>query len=223
VFSFKITDGLVADAGPTLASALTSALRRAVMARVRDHTGSDRLDAWFSGHAIGGNPLRDGIHKHLAFAFDTDRARLLVIPPHALEGRPAAAWERPHLATLGAALAGLTELRAGPAGLLLLRAADTSQDDDPLLTTAARWRSVTPYVPTRHAKVSPAEAIAQDVRLECQRRAWPEPTCEVLDVHAGPRGGLTATVRLRFAVARPGPILLGRTAHEGGGLFRAGP
>jgi CRISPR-associated protein Csb2 len=149
---------------------------------------------------------------------------MLVIAPHALEGRPATLRERQHLATLDAALAGLAELRAGAAGLLRLRAADVSQDDDPLLSTATSWQSVTPYTPTRYAKaLPPPEAIAEDVRHECRRRSWPEPTCEVIDIHAGPRGGLTAALRLCFAVARPGPILMGRNAHAGGGLFRACP
>jgi CRISPR-associated protein Csb2 len=216
VLAFDITEGLVAEAAPTL----TSALRRAVMARVRDHTGSERLAPYFTGHAPGGEVLRGGNHAHLAFAYD--QTRLLVIPPHVLEARPATPREREHLATLGAALAGLAELRAGTAGLLRLRAADPDLEDDRLLATATCWRSVTPYVVTRHAKAgSAAEAVAQDVRAECRRRNWPEPVCEVTEIHSIRHGGLGATVTLRFATARPGPILLGRTAHEGGGLFRA--
>ena len=220
VIVFDIVDGL--KAGADAAPVLASALRRAVMVRVRDHTGSERLDAFFTGHAPDGAPLRDGSHRHLAFAFDPDRRRLLVIAPHALEARPVARWEREPLATLDAALAGLAELRAGSAGLLRLREADAGQDDDPLLAPATSWRSNTPYTPTRYAKaLPPAEAIAEDVRHEARRRGWPEPVCEVLDIRTGPRGGLAANLRLRFAVARPGPILLGRTAHAGGGLFQA--
>lgn len=219
MFALGVMGGLAAGSGA--APDLASALRRAVMARVRDCTGSDRLDAFFTGHAPDGAPLRDGNHRHLAF--DPHRRRL-VIAPHGLEGRPVARWEREPLATLDAALAGLVELRAGSAGLLRLRGADVGQDDDPLLTTATSWQSITPYTPTRYAKaLPPVEAIAEDVRRECRRRRWPEPICEVLDIRAGPRGGLTATLHLRFAIARPGPILLGRTAHAGGGLFQACP
>ncbi len=222
VVVFDIVDGLTA--GVDAAPALASALRRAVMARVRDHTGSERLDAFFTGHAPDGAPLRDGNHRHLAFAFDPHGRRLLVVAPHALEGRAPASWERESLAVLDAALAGLTELRAGAAGLLRLRAADAGGDDDLLLGLGRCWNSVTPYVPTRHAKALPAaEAIAEDVRRDCRRRGWPDPACEVLDIRKGPRCGLAATLRLRFAVARPGPILLGRTAHAGGGLFRPAP
>jgi CRISPR-associated protein Csb2 len=222
MFTLCIMGGLAA--GADAAPALASALRRAVMARVRDCTGSDRLDAFFTGHAADGAPLRDGNHRHLAFAFDPERRRLLVIAPHAFEGRPVGLRERQHLATLDTALAGLAELRAGPAGLLRLQPADVGQDDDPLLVKSTSWRSITPYAPTRHAKsLAPVEAIAEDVRRECRRRGWPEPCCEVLDFKVGPRGSLTATLHLHFAVARSGPILLGRTAHAGGGLFRACP
>ena len=222
MFILGILNGFAA--GADAVPALASALRRALMARVRDHTGSDRLDAFFTGHAAGGEPLRDGSHKHLALAFDPVGARLLVIPPHALEGRAVASREHGHLALLDAALTGLSELRAGPAGVLRLRGAEIGEDDDPVLATATEWRSITPYTPTRYAKkLQPAEAIAEDVRRECRRRGWPEPGCDILDLHEGPRGGLTASVRLRFAVARSGPILLGRTVHTGGGLFRACP
>lgn len=222
VIVFDIVEGLTA--GAEAAPVLASALRRAVMARVRDHTGSERLDAFFTGHAPDGAPLRDGDHRHLAFAFDPYRRRLLVIAPHALEDRPMGRREGEHLAILDAALTGLTELRAGAAGLLRLRAGDAGQDDDPLLATATSWRSMTPYAPTRHAKaLPPSAAIAEDVGCECRRRGWPEPACEVLEIDAGPRGGRTAALHLRFAAARCGPILLGRTAHAGGGLFQACP
>lgn len=217
VVMFDVTDGL---AGAT--DGITAALRRAVMARVRDHSGSDRLHPFFTGHAADGAPLRDGNHRHLAFAVDPGRRRLLVIAPHALEGRTSAAWEAEHLAILEAALADLVELRAGPAGLLRLRAIDPVPEEDPLLATANTWRSITPYTPTRHAKaLPPAEAVAEDVRRECRRRGWPEPSCEIQDLRMGPRGGISAMLRLRFAVARGGPILLGRSAHLGGGLFAA--
>jgi len=219
VIVFDIVEGLTA--GAEAAPILAAALRRAVMARVRDHTGSEHLDAFFTGHAADGAPLRDGNHRHLAFAFDPDQRRLLVIAPHALEARPVARREAEHLAKLNAALTGLTELRAGAAGLLRLRAGEAGQDDDPLLATATSWRSVTPYAPTRHGKtLSPTTAITEDVARECRRRGWPDPVCEVLEMNTGPRGGRTAALHLRFSVARPGPLLLGRTAHAGGGLFR---
>lgn len=220
VLAFDIVDGLLA--GAEAAPDLVSALRRAVMARVRDHTGNSHLDAFFSGHRADGRPLRDGHHRHLAYVFDAARHRLLVIAPHTLEGRAPFREERNALAILEAALGGLVQLRAGRGGLLRLRAADINEDRDPLLGTARVWRSVTPYAPTRHPKaLSPPEAIADDVRLECQRRGWPAPIGKVVSVCVGPRGGTTAHLELHFTVARSGPIMLGRTAHKGGGLFES--
>lgn len=221
VLVFDIVEGLKDGAS---ASAVTAALRRAVMARVRDHTGSDCLAGFFTGHAPDGSPLREGRHRHLAFAFDPLRARLLVIPPHALEGRPATRDEQERFSTLDAALVALSELRAGAVGKLRLQAADPVPADDPLLGSATCWESVTPLVPTRHAKrLSPSEAVAADARRECRRRGWPEPEVDTLEVHEGPRGGLRAKLRLRFHRARAGPILLGRTVHSGEGLFRIVP
>lgn len=39
--------------------------------------------------------------------------------------------------------------------------------------------------------------------------------------HIGPRGGLRARLRLAFAVAVEGPLLLGCGSHMGSGLFAA--
>ena len=60
----------------------------------------------------------------------------------------------------------------------------------------------------------------RDVIAECERRGLPRPEVELLELNAGPNGGgLAARVRLRFAVAIEGPIMLGRDSHKGGGLF----
>jgi hypothetical protein len=46
----------------------------------------------------------------------------------------------------------------------------------------------------------------------------------VIEASAGPRGGNpVARLRLRFATAVPGPLMLGRDSHRGGGLFAAVP
>ena len=65
-------------------------------------------------------------------------------------------------------------------------------------------------------------ALKLDIIVECERRGLPRPEVEILDLAAGPKGGtLQASVRLRFAVAVRGPLLLGRDSHAGGGLFAA--
>lgn len=220
ILAFAVLSGLAADAGP---ETLARALRRATMARVQDRLGRQPLPSFFSGHGEDGAPLRDGTHRHLAFAVDLARALLLVIAPHRLEGRPPSLDERRHLDLLDDAMADFTALRAGTAGHLRLAPAQI-EEGDPLLGPARVWVSLTSYSPTRHAKrLPPAEALAEDCRRECRRRAWPEPEVEILGAAEGPRGGLRGTLRLTFPAARTGPILLGRLAHLGGGLFATAP
>jgi CRISPR-associated protein Csb2 len=63
--------------------------------------------------------------------------------------------------------------------------------------------------------------LLRDIAAECTRRGLPKPEVELLDLSVGPRDGVVARLRLRFAVAVAGPILLGRDSHKGGGLFEA--
>jgi len=219
VLAFQVVEGLATDAAAP--PAITAALRRAVMARVREALGTAALPPFFTGHAEDGGPLRPGGHAHLACAFDRSSSRLLVIAPHLMEAREPTREEERHLATLDAALAGFAELRAGAAGRLVLHPLPVETDTDPIFGIARRWESVTPYRPTRHAKrLTPGEAIAADILRECRRRHWPEPRVTDLSISEGPRGGLAAMLRLEFTVARPGPVLLGCSAHAGGGMFR---
>lgn len=217
--SFSIQEGLEPAAN---LSDVTQALRRAVMARVQAQIGDRRkLDPFFTGHQFDGAPLKGETKRHLAFAIDFERSRLLIVPPHLLEGRRPTPQERGHFKTLEAAVTGLQDLRAGAAGRLRLSHRVVSLETDPLCVPSKNWESVTDYEPTRFAKrVSSEDAIRQDIRLELQRRKMPQPTeIEVLNVQEGPRGGLRAKVRLRFEAALKGPLLLGKTCHLGGGLF----
>jgi len=219
VFAIPVVDGLMPAAAPPDISA---ALRRAVMARVQEKIGAHSLPSFFTGHAADGAALRDGGHAHIACAFDPVGQRLLIVAPHRVEGREATHEEMRHLSTLDAALAGFHDLRAGTAGRLSLAPTEILQAADPLLGVARHWASVTPFVPTRYAKdASPERTIEEDILRECRRRDWPEPKLLNITVREGRRGGLNGMVRLEFAVARGGPILLGRTAHQGGGLFSA--
>lgn len=66
------------------------------------------------------------------------------------------------------------------------------------------------------------DALVADVRSEVLRRGIAKPThIEVIELREGPRGGLAGRLRLHFATAVSGPILIGRTRHAGGGLFSA--
>jgi CRISPR-associated protein Csb2 len=217
MFRLPVVEGLAPNAAPL---DIADALRRAVMARVQDKIGETALPSFFSGHATDGAPLRSGRHTHLACAFDPQMRRLLIVAPHLIDGREATPDEVHHMTTLDAALAGFGDLRAGRAGLLSLGPVDVLQDTDPLLAFARVWNSVTPFVPTRHAKgLAPEQAIENDILHECRRRNWPEPKVTRISARQGARGGVAAMIRLEFAVARAGPILLGRTTHQGGGLF----
>lgn len=217
--SFFIEGGLEAKANPL---DLAQALRRAVMARVQESIGERRkLAPFFTGHNPDGKPLKGETKGHLAFASDFERNRVLIIPPHLLEGRRPTPEESRHLRTLEAAVMDLRDLRAGVAGRLQLSRREVSLDTDPLFVPSRIWESGTEYAPTRFAKkVSTIEAIRQDVHLEFQRRGLAQPVdVKVVKVHEGPKGSLRAQVRLRFEAAIRGPILIGRTCHLGGGLF----
>jgi len=59
------------------------------------------------------------------------------------------------------------------------------------------------------------------VAAECNARGLPRPEVEVVKLRRGSAGRPAAEVRLTFAVAVSGPILLGQDSHSGGGLFDA--
>lgn len=208
VLVFRIMNGLAADAESLQ---LARALRRAVMTRVQDEIGArKRLPVFFTGHEADGSTARRGGHAHLAFVPDLVRQRLLVIAPHVIEHRKPTKDERGHLNTLACALTGLSELRAGRAGKLGLERVGIDPNVDPLFATSKVWTSATTYTPTRHTKRNGHDSLHDDVLLEVQRRRLPVPL-------AIEKKG--SDLMLRFRVAVPGPVLLGKTMHFGGGLF----
>lgn len=208
-----IVDGLAPGATSEL---LAQALRRAVMALVRDTRGDAALGPFFTGHAADGAALRTGGRAHLGFAADLARGRLVILPSHCLDRRRPTPSERRDLALLDAALAGLETLRAGPAGLLRFDRPTSTGEDDPLATTCRRWTSVTHYLPTRHPRrLDDFRTLADDVALECRRRRLPVPEIAL----AAPRRGLAARLSLDFPRAVRGPVVLGRSSQVGGGLF----
>lgn len=206
--AFSIVDGLAADAEPLQ---LARALRRAVMTRVQNEMGArEKLPVFFTGHEADGSTARRGGHAHLAFVPDLARQRLLVIAPHVIEHRKPFKDECDHLETLARALAGLSELRAGRAGKLGLERVEVNPDTDPLFAPSKAWAVATPYAPTRHAKRNGRDSLQNDVLREVQRRQLPVPLA------VEEKG---ANLLLRFSVAVPGPVMLGKTMHFGGGLF----
>lgn len=218
------TAGDATDGIPDAPLVLARALRRAVMARVRDALGpsaTGSLNPYFSGHEANSNTPDARPTRHVAFHWDGPRRRWLVVAPHRLERRRAYTWERGHLAVLDRALEGLTDLRAGAAGRHAVQRAMLFEGD-PFLAPATAWESVTPYDVTRHRRLSSAaEALMVDVLAECTRCGLPQPCVTVLDANSLSGRGLQARLRLEFAVPVAGPIALGRSSLLGGGLFSA--
>ena len=97
------------------------------------------------------------------------------------------------------------------------------EDGDPLLGPATAWTGRTPTLrpATSRSGDDPIAFINADVAAECARRGLPTPVeVHVLGVNVGPRADdPPAHLKLRFAVAIRGPVLLGRDSHSGGGLF----
>ncbi|MCA9061808.1 MAG: type I-U CRISPR-associated protein Cas5/Cas6 [Planctomycetaceae bacterium] len=218
VFAFSIDSGLAAEPD---AERLAKALRRAVMARVRDVLGTHRIGTYFSGHGEDGSPGRTEDAPHLAFVFDPLSRQLLVLTPQLFDKRhgPRAT---DNLATLESALEGFHELRAGVDGHLRIRPAPIDANSHGLFAASTVWQSTTPYCVNRHARRSSADVVlTRDVLADCERRGLPRPDVVVLKWNA-PRGvGLQGWLRLKFSQSIVGPILLGRTRHLGGGVFRS--
>jgi CRISPR-associated protein Csb2 len=212
ILAFEITAGLAqADA-----TEVALALRRAVLARA-----GDDAPPFITGHDPAGGPLREGRTTHVAHVADLERARLLIVPPHRIDHRAAERSDDDAAAAIRAAMARFSELRAGPAGRLILRPV-LLFPDDPLLRASCHWESVTPYRVTRHPKVRTAEkSLIEDVSRELRHRNLPEAEVTVLTAKVGKGGGISGHVRLNFAAAVEGPILLGRSRQKGGGLFVA--
>ena len=200
---------------------LLRAVRRALMSLARRE--DDTIPPLFCGHEANGAPARSGRHRHIFLAgadLDGDGRieRLMVAAPWVCD--PSSRPGRGEAVLFDRVVSSLETVRAGRLGLIRLR---ISGNDLRLLGPARIWESHIEYAPTRHAgrNKDAAEALLRDVVVECERRGLPRPEVELLNLSIGPRGGVTARLRLRFAVAVAGPILLGHDSHQGGGLFEA--
>lgn len=214
---------LAAGSRPPLADrdALLAAARRALMSLAANRDGT--VPTLFSGHADGPGPARPGDHRHVYLAAldrdgDGHLDHLAVIAPWRVDRtwRP----NRFDRVLFDRVVRQLNTVRAGRLGVLCLEAPEAPTDTD-LFGRSRVWRSLTPYRPTRYPKrgEDPAVIVAADVQAECRRRGLPAPAVTVETCAPGPRGGLTATLALDFPTPVAGPLLLGRTAHAGGGMF----
>ena len=226
-FAFRLAAGC--RVAPEDAPTLVHHLRRALMALSRDDAG--HVARLFSGHETDGRPDSTGHHAHVFLAAyggpddDDGIARLVVAAPWAADRR--ARKQRGAQLLFEEVTRRLVELRAGSLGHFGHLVAEAIEDGDPLLGPATVWVGRTPYVATRNLKKrdDPATVVKLDVTGECVRRGLPAPAeIRVLDLRVGPRGGRpTARLKLRFAAAVRGPLLLGRNSHSGGGLFHGDP
>ena len=118
------------------------------------------------------------------------------------------------------ALEGMAVLRAGRAGRLSLALAAVEAESDPLFAPSRAWQSVRDYRVTRHRRrLGDTDALMADAAAELARIGWPAPArVEVLSVQRGARRG-AGRLRLTFTTAQAGPLVIGRTAHTGGGSF----
>lgn len=221
VFAVPIDANIPVANGPVL----LRAVRRALMALARDAEG--RVPRLFSGHGDDGGRAASGFHEHVFLAADDDDGdgridRLVVAAPWVCDrtARPDRRMRR----TFDEVVSRLRSVRAGSLGVISLGRPVSLDHGDPLLGPARVWQSQTLYRATRHAgrRKDPATALVRDVVSECLRRGLPRPEVKILQFSVVPNGGgLVAQVRLHFAAAVRGPLLLGRDSHKGGGLFAA--
>jgi CRISPR-associated protein Csb2 len=204
--------------------ALTDAARRALMALSRNAKGD--VPRLFSGHDGDGERAASGRHEHIFIAADDNDGdghvdRLIVAAPwacdHSSNPDSAERWQ------FDAVVPKLETLRAGRLGAIALGRPTGLSNHDALAGPARLWESRTAYLATRHAgrNKDAAAMLARDVSAECMRRGLPMPLeIEIIERKGVANGGgLRARVRLRFATAVRGPLLLGRDSHRGGGLF----
>jgi CRISPR-associated protein Csb2 len=198
---------------------LLRAVRRALMALSR--RPDDTVPMLFSGHEADGSPASSGSHRHVFLAaadLDGDGfiEQVIVAAPWACDRSVQPG--RGEAPLLDRVVSSLAFLRAGRLGAFPLQIAPA---EGLLFGPARSWESHTDYRPTRHAGrgKEPASALLHEITGECGRRGLAKPKAEILQMSVGPRGSVAARLRLQFAVAVPGPLLLGRNSHQGGGLF----
>ena len=199
--------------------ALMHAVRRALMSLARD--GNARVPRLFSGHEDDGGRAATGHHEHVFLAANDEDGdalidRLVVAAPWACDRSGAPPTQRDRV-LFDRVVSALAEVRAGRLGVVTFERPAELTSGDPLIGPARVWQSRTHYRATRHAgrRKDPATALVRDVITECLRRGLLVPEVELLEFSAVPNGGgLLAQLRLRFAAAIYGPLLLVATATE---------
>ena len=211
LFAFSVTSDRPLSAADR--PELLRRVRRALMSLAQARYGQCPL--LFSGHEPEGAPARSGQHRHAYLALTDEGALTLwVVAPWRVDRT----WESPGASDRRAfqdVVETLSSVRAGALGIITLRRRREGLSQ--LSGPARNWVMATPYRPDRHAKSrqDAALAFAADIAQACARLGRPRPIVELAE--RGSNGSLSA--RLLFATQINGPLMLGRDAHAGGGLF----
>ena len=228
ISALAITQGLAEYPDPL---GIVRAARRATMARAQEVVGQRQsLPLYVTGHGPDG-PARssDGKHRHVHICADLKRSRLLWIAPPELrdeDGRFPSDIQDGH-DLVEKALAGMREILASYSGKLSMAPASIDAETDPLFVPSRVWQTVTPYRvcrPWSGKGLTPRELVRDDVRAEIARLQLPRPEdIQVLNILPNPRErhAVHAELRIIFRNMQRGPLLLGQSSHQGGGLFEA--
>jgi CRISPR-associated protein Csb2 len=210
--------------------AVDDVLRQACMGRFgRRFDGA--VSEVLSGKNAVGAPLAGHRHAHY-LALDVDRDRLV---DHLAIWAPSG-LDRPEVSALADLdrLVGYGHVSDFRPGRLGLEAMGTPAEVVPeLVGPAARWRSLTPFAPPRHAHKHQLwdEYLRQQVTEELGRRSFPAPKSVRLlagdwlsyrryRIRERLEDGRTAVgVELAFEEEVAGPLALGALSHFGLGLF----
>ena len=200
------------------------AVRRAIMAQAQAAAGTEPLPRELVGHEEDGSPAKG--HRHLTIVADlkTRHKRIMTFltPTSGDADEEESDQELAAAQLLEVAVRNLRTVVAGKAGVFHFTKATPARAGDPLLRTSHTWESVTEYQATRNPRsVAPDQALRDDVQLELKRRNFPKASVAVNRFRVGKGGALYGRLRLTFDEPQIGPMVLGKTCHYGGGLFRA--
>ena len=205
--------------------AIARQLRRAVMSRVQHTIGVNRqLPSFVSGHEPGGDPLRSGTHKHLFY-------RLIIGANEEATGMEILLPE--HVNNTHTNCISVSEKRVFAKALLSLHSFMFRTNRINLYKTnpvidrpGDTYKSKTPYVTTRRPRRNDDRKtfVKEDLQRQARRFGFVvSDVSQINDIYIRPDGRVSASIIFTTQKACSGPVLLGFTAHHGGGDCRTVP